>query len=286
LQNAASLSLAGLPFVLAVAGRRWRAAAGCATGAAVGLLPFVVCYAHYGRPTLLAEYADPALVSAARSASLLFDLNQGLLPHAPLLLAGFAAAVSLAVARRRWPLLAAVLFALPMFLAAQVQVNWNSDSRGLMRYWVWMVPVLAWVTAGGLGGRWRWAVAAASVVAHGGLQALDPPDSDYVRHRVLAAWALTHAPRWYQPDPEVFAERLHGEDGYDGRTGFDLPVGFVAADGTVTKLLADRASRHRLVDRFDVSPADLPLLLAAADSPVPVYLHPPPGSVRVRPGGR
>jgi hypothetical protein len=287
LQNPISLALAVVPFAAALRDRRWWAAAGCTLGGMTGLLTFAFYHAHFGTPTLLvAGYTDRGLISWGRTVSLLVDLNQGLLAYVPVLLLASAAAAIAALVRRQLLQLVALAATAVAMLAVQIQTNWNSDGLGLMRYLVWMIPPLAWVTATTWTGRTRWVIVVASVVIHLGLFALDPPRPGYLHQRVIAKWVLAHAPRLYDPDPEVFTERQCGSERYHPLGLIVLPCGFADDDGNVTKLLVDRESRHLLPEVFEVDPAILPALLEAADRDGRRYLHPPAGSVRLKPEGR
>lgn len=286
-QNPTSLALAAVPFAAALRDRRWGSAVGCTLGGMTGLLTFAFYYAHYGTPTLLvAGYTDSGLISWGRTLSLLADLNQGLIAYVPvLLLASVAAGVAALLRRQLLPLVALAATAAVM-ASVQIQTNWNSDGLGMMRYLVWMIAPLAWVTATVWTGRARGAIIAASLVVHLGLVALEPPAPGYIQQRELARLVLTHAPRLYDPEPEVFTERQYGGERYHRLGMIVLPCGFAADDGTVTKILVDRGTRHLLPDVFEVDPAALPELLAAADSERMVYIHPPAGTVRLKPGGR
>ena len=64
-----------------------------------------------------------------------------------------------------------------------------------------------------------------------------------------------------------------------------LPVAHGRASGEVTKLLVQRDSRDRLVERFRIDPAYLPVLLASPTlASHPRYVHPPAGTVWAAPG--
>jgi hypothetical protein len=284
LQNPSVILLGGAAAGAATLAGRWRSAVAAAAGAAVGLLPMAMCLYLFGQPSLIVEgYTDWRLVGWGRTAGLITCLNQGLLPYVPVLLVTVAFGLAGAAGRRAAAPLLVAAAVVGMLLSVQVQKNWNSDGCGLMRYLVWMLPPLAWVAAAGVGGWWRLAVPAA-VVGHGLIVAFDPPtEAGYTAHRPIAAWVLARFPHLYDPDHEVFIERgvAPAPTVRDGFT--DLPAGFATADGDVTKILVDRRSRDRLAQAYQVSPEYLPRLLADADAERPVYLHPPPGTVRVRP---
>jgi len=284
LQNPSILLLGGAAAGSAVlAGHWWRGIAAAAVSA-IGLVPMAFCQYLYGQPSLIAEgYTDWRLIGGDRTLGLFTCLNQGLLPYMPVLLLAFAAGLVRAVGRRAAPELLVAAALCGMLVSVQVQKNWNSDGCGMMRYLVWMLPAFAWVASAGIGRGW-WVVLPAAIVVQGSILALDPPTTEgYTAHRPVAAWVLAHYPRLYTPDPEIFVERGVSPVPRERDGDFVLPAGFATADGVVTKLLADRHSRDRLPHVYIVSPDYLSELFAAADSDWPVYIHPPPGTVLVRP---
>jgi hypothetical protein len=261
----------------------------------VAFLPAAYYLHHFGQPSLITRrHTDANLISVGRSLCLLFDLNVGLLPYVPVLLAAAASGAAAVVARRDVRGVLVVLALAGMFVGVQVQVNWNSDCAGMMRYLVWMLPPMAWLAVEGLGGRARLGVAVASAVVSGCVLAFDPPTpSNYMEHRPLARWVMAHWPAAYNPEFEIFVDRLgHQEDlpfeppaGATPETPVALPLAFGREDGEVTKLLVHRESASRLTQRFTIDPNYLPeLLRVAGASEKPVYVHPPAGAVRAEAG--
>jgi hypothetical protein len=177
-----------------------------------------------------------------------------------------------------------------MLLGMQMQINWNTDGRGLRRYLVWVLPAMAWVVARAWRDRAlaRWV--AAAVVTSGAVLLFEPPsDMNWLEHRPLARWVLREWPAFYDPDFEIFTERsAHGEapphwllEGVR-RDGWmlGLPVAHGRASGEVTKLLVHRDSAAELPRRFRIDPAYLPELRRRAEAATtPVYVEPPPGTV-------
>ncbi len=294
-QNPPLILLAAVPIVLALWERRWRSAVLAVLGGSVAAWPVVYYGLQSGVPGVMARTnSDPALISWSRMASLLVDLNAGLLPYVPVLLAAALWAPVRLVAQRHRPgmLLAAAVTG--VMLAVQVQINWNTDARGLQRYLVWMLPMLAWLVAQAWHGRARTWIVAASVVTSGAVLVIDPPaPTNWLEQRAVAGWVMEHAPALYNPPFEVFAERsAHAEapplwmtqGRRDGWLAV-LPAAHGRASGEVTKLLVQRDSREQLVERFRIDPTYLPVLLAAAEASVqPSYVHPPPGTVWAEPG--
>ena len=282
-QNAPVAALAALAVVLAAVrgGRRQVVAAGL--GAAVSLVAPLFYLVRYGEPSLLTRTgASLQLISAGRVGSLLFDLNQGMLPHAPgvLMLAGVAL-VPL-VRHRHGPALAVVATALAMVAVYGVQPNWNAGCAGMIRYGVWVLPLLAWAAA-----ECPWPPRAAvlsigtAVAAQLAIVLAGSSAQRHLTHSGLAAHVLEHAPALYSPEPEIFAERqLHAERPFHA----NLPLGFARASGEVTKLLLDACSLAWLPLRFRVDATYLDRVRRTHGQRAGLfYLVPPPGAVARRP---
>jgi hypothetical protein len=205
-----------------------------------------------------------------------------MLPYVPgLVLLGIASGV-LALAdgirARRWqePMLVATIVA--MILLCGVAPNWNAGEATIQRYTIWMMPLFAWIIVRHFPVRartvaWGGAVAIQTVIAVAG-----SPKMFYLEHTPLARWVLTHAPSLYDPEPDIFAERVfHEEVPLDEK----LPIGFVAPNGNqVTKVLVDAQSLDRLPERFRVDPVWLASIRARyAQKTGRFYLNPPAGAV-------
>lgn len=277
------LALLGVVAVgLATARRQWKDAGLAALAGLVAVVPMAFYYAHFGKLSLIAGAAtSTANVGLGRSLSMIFDLNQGLAGYVPLL--PLAALVGLLLGRSRAQL-AVVVAVVGMMLMAQTQTNWNGGAAGLHRYLVWMIPLLAWVAAEGLGRRGTSAFAVGVFVIHLPLLAVFPTDRlSYLDQRPLARWVLNQVPQLYSPPVEVFVERqLHSEF---ADPVAELPVGFARPHGTVTKLLVVKGCESRLSRYFVVTAEYREELLARiAEAETPTYIHPPRGTVTTNPG--
>jgi hypothetical protein len=284
-QNPPLVFLAGWAVICALRTRSVPRIAAAAVCAGVGLLPALFDQLAFGTPNLIAQLgqADARLISIRRVWSMLVDLNQGMLPWAAglVLLAGVA--LGRAVVQRSWSRLGFAAVILVTAAACCSTTNWNSGCAGLQRYAVWILPLLAWLAADGLQGLqgrgWRralWAGLTVNVVC----AALGSGKESYLQPTRLATWVLIHAPALYDPEPEIFRERVrHTEDSEVAR----LPVAFVDPRGVATKVLVDGASLGRLSDELVVEPAYLEEVRRAhAGLGGLFYLTPPPGAARAR----
>jgi hypothetical protein len=186
---------------------------GLAAGLAVFALPPLFNLVQFGVPNIIArKFSDPGLVSGTRLVSFFFDLNQGAIVALP----GVMAALLAWGWRRQWgPTAACLALVLALILPALAVLNWNSGAAGVMRYafWAGMPLVLALLLRVRAHGRWPpllalWLVLAqAAAMVHAG-------SYSYVEFSPLARFVLAHAPDHYHPEPEIFAERMAGNDDY------------------------------------------------------------------------
>jgi len=201
---------------------RWARVALLAAGIGAAFLPYLHNQSKFGMPSIIARYYnDMALATPERLFSFLFDLNQGMLIGFPALLSCAAIVVwHIEPGRRRsWCLHAilACLLAIGLALPTLTATNWNSGSLIVSRYGYWTsMPLLAVCLAGlvRLDTRTRWLALTAAVLlqAASSWQAWHTRPPPFLVHGRIAAWVLDHAPRWYNPDPEIFLERtLHRE---------------------------------------------------------------------------
>jgi hypothetical protein len=294
-QNPPLVLLAAVPVVLAARRGPWTKTLPVLAGATAAAIPVVYSMWLFGLPSLvLARHADVSLISIGRTASLLFDLNVGLLPYVPVLLVALPVALWRLRTTRNLRASLVAIAVTGLLLVVQVQINWNSDGRGLHRYLLWMLPSMVWLVLEVWQRRTRPWLVGASVCVSGAILVLTTPgETNWLEQGPLARWVLQRAPSLYNPDFELFAERSsHQEEPpawiLEGRRrGWmaALPVAHGYPSGEVTKLLVQRDSAARLPTRFRVDPVYLPRLMEVATASVePQYVHPPPGAVWAAPG--
>ncbi|GAB3460238.1 hypothetical protein GCM10027321_19460 [Massilia terrae] len=196
----------------------WREIGGVVLCGALAVTPAVFDLVVFGTPSIIGKLAtDPRLVTGRRLVSFFFDLNQGVMVGMP------AVAAALLLWGKRSPAawrvtLAAVAFAVAMALPALVATNWNSGADGIMRYALWTsMPLLfAFAWRARLAPRWPVALLAAVMLAQ--LAAtLHIRRYNYLEFSPLAKAAMTIAPGWINPEPEIFFERVMHKDGVNDR---------------------------------------------------------------------
>ena len=233
---------------------------------AVALSPIFVpplyFLALFGTPNLIAKagLSSTEYLSASRMASMLFDLNQGLLPHVPGLVLLWLGVAAISLARRSSALetAAMVITTLVVMAACCTTSNWNSACRLLMRYNIWILPWMAWtvirlIPDTSAARRCVYAALALNTALFLTFTAViiaRPKAFPYTRHLPQAAVVFRYFPSLYNPEFEIFAERtLHTDGEYAGKG----TVVFAAGDGTVTKTLVDPEDLHDVARQYEVS---------------------------------
>jgi len=283
LQNPPLFLLVLLAIALAAGHRNWRATALTATGAALSFLPALYYQALFGVPNLImsAGCTDVSLISPGRMWSVLADLNQGMLPFVPLVLLLGLLGGGMALARGRFTGILVLAVLLGMILLVGMQRNWNAGASGMMRYAVWMIPLLAWLAVDFVPRR-RWLVwlIAAGLLLQLGIVLNHDGREDYLRQSALARFVLTHGPRLYSPDPQIFSDRQLGRE-VNSWTGH-LPIPVVTESGDVTKILVDQYTHQHLSDYFMIEQDSAWVEEQEAGRPKGLYyLHPPRHGLRV-----
>lgn len=195
---------------------------GLALGLAVFALPLLFNLVQWGVPNIIAKkFSDPHLVGLARLVSFFFDLNQGMVLGIPGVLAALALwgwkgrDASHGARRTAGILVLSLLFMLALTLPALAVLNWNSGAAGVMRYafWAAMPILLALLLRMREQPSWPKALVLGLVLAQGAAMQHATMYS-YVEMSPLARLVLRHAPQWYHPEPEIFAERMGHNDNY------------------------------------------------------------------------
>jgi hypothetical protein len=152
-----------------------------------------------------------------------WDPNLGILPNFPALaLALVASVATLAVVRRRAlaspPILASAVVAVVLLASFAQTTNFNSGATpGPARYGLWLVPLaLPLLDAAAKSGTrwWRAALGSIAVASCATMLVAYRPSlpESYLSPTRLATFLWTHYPWLDDPLPEVFSERLRGED--------------------------------------------------------------------------
>jgi hypothetical protein len=182
-----------------------------AVSVAIVALPLAYYKIRLGVWSPLIGYTHPTWPSIRAIVSLLADPNVGLLPNAPCVAAAGVWAIAARDSRvpwRDWMLAAAACVLMLAAFSQSVNLN-HGATPGLNRWTLWLTPWLLLIVPS------RTPKATARVLI--GLAALNlawgawffrPSLPEVYRYPTMTtSWLWTHAPRWYAPAPEIFAER-------------------------------------------------------------------------------
>lgn len=270
-----------IPFVLlrfvSIHGFRWKQLLlFCAVGT-VSLIPSIFYFYHFGTPNLIMfiHATDVQYITFRRLLSLLFDINQGMILSIPLILILFFAHsiskyVQLAgnfikkTAKKRvadkqniscsfnlWFPIILVAMAIP----SMQQINWNMGESVIVRYatWMSMLPVayivseINWYRIRNLSILVLLIVSQIGITQYFG--GFTPEGWRYVAFYKHSQFVLNHYPCMYNPEPEIFAERVrHREE----VTPDDSPVFYKTPDGVVTKALVHKNYIEKLDDKLHI----------------------------------
>lgn len=192
-------------------------------GLALGFALFAVAPAfnllQFGVPSIIATVAtDASLISPLRLFSLYFDLNQGMIVAIPvlalaLLLWGWAGRSRAQRLRQLAVLTLGILLTIALALPALSVHNWNSGANGVMRYAFWCAMPLLLALLLRLREEARWPRVLVGLLLAGQAGAMSQASSyRHVNFSPQAKWVMRVAPELYNPVPEIFAERLQGEE--------------------------------------------------------------------------
>ncbi len=217
-------------------------------------------------------------VSLDRLWSFWFDINQGLVVWSALPVLAFFFALSCGVARRRWNGMGAVAVVFLSVTLCATTINWNAGNASVIRYSVWVYPLVAFYVAQTL----RWNGLLASVLVCGAVgQAFlcDWPrgNTRYLFHNAAARAVLDHFPCLYNPEHEIFKDRsAHVNQAHDG------PYTYVLGgqeEGEVRKILMSASDVEAAEKDFDIKDRAYWNRMVRELTDRPAYINPPRGAV-------
>jgi hypothetical protein len=199
----------------------WTSSASAKDIAALAIVPILFSapilfnLAKFGVPSQLAAVStDPSFITGNRLFSFFFDLNQGMMIGVPALFASIAWIV-LSREGKAMRILAcgAIVFSICMAVPALSTGNWNAGSAGMMRYAFWAAMPLLFVCMlyardKHVPHRWIALILLVQLGASWMERKYNP-----VEFSPLARFVLTRFPSAYNPDFEIFSERLRNREG-------------------------------------------------------------------------
>ncbi len=209
-------------------------------------LPIIISYYRFGTFSRVADIAMENKYLLHKAAGYLFDLNLGIFPYEPILLIAFIVLILLGF--RKYPKDAILnllsITGILFIITRQRQIN--SGMQGIMRYCVWIIPVMIffvvfhWPPVNGK----RFGLVIASVAESVFTAALVSYcvwfGGAYNEIR-FADWTkalIDAAPQMYNPTHGIFYSRTLGRELYDS----PVPVVYENEQGYVRKILLSKAA--------------------------------------------
>jgi hypothetical protein len=179
----------------------------------------------------LVGYTHPGLPSARAVASLLCDPNVGLFANAPFVFVAALTGLTFArqrsdsetdqwstpsparSSRREWAIVACAWMVLLTGFAQSMNVN-HGATPGINRWTLWLMPWLllivpAYPRIAVKGARHAITLLLTALSVSWSIWYFRPGLPEVYRYPThVASWLWTHAPTWYAPAPEIFAERV------------------------------------------------------------------------------
>jgi len=178
---------------------------------------------HATNPIVSTGGADFSNISLSRLSSLWFDLNQGMILGFGALMLFCSIAIFMAVSEAKSHIFdrvhGVVILASCLILSVLClpQGNWNSGSAVLLRYCLWIgigLPFAILSLTRGIRKLFRNSVLLLSGVGQISIWSFTgiPAKIDHLYFNKISRWVLDYHPEWYNPEPEIFAERLCGKE--------------------------------------------------------------------------
>ncbi len=205
-------------------------------------LPFVFYLVNYNAPSLIMKVGAANInnMSAQRMIDLLLDLNSGILPYLPEMMIFFFLAVGYNLVHRKWNMLVWVVIVFFLMLFSTQTSVWNSDTAGMQRYAIWMIPIMVFIIFSTFAlhqwMKWVWVVGATFQVFiigwYGGLNQIP----FWLNLSPIAEFTLDHYPSLYSPEPAIFVDRVLGQAVSYPQNTFAM---YTTQAGVVTKMWTD-----------------------------------------------
>lgn len=226
---------------------------------AFSFFPYAFYYYHYRTPNLITQrgFVDPSLISLERFISTLFDLNQGLIVGFPGIMIGVFIVLGYrliqALLKKKQPAFNQADILLVVFLLmlqpTLSQTNWNHGQEIFSRYTFWTaMALIVWLGANltELQGVLRYSLLPLMLILQlfpNELFFRRAGDGHYLKMKSQAAWVLSNFPNLYNPEPEIFAERVREYEKF-GETiapnKLDSPFIYLDSTGNIRKILIHR----------------------------------------------
>ncbi|NRT37503.1 hypothetical protein BJV38_005598 [Clostridium beijerinckii] len=222
-------------------------------------IPFLFYYINYGTFSLIVSSGYVKANGIANKInSLFFDLNQGILPFMPMLIIMFFIILVFGLLKKKLEVLLYIGTILMIMLGCSLQMNWNPGESGIMRYNVWITPILIYFVIiykdSFIKIRFKKTfekliitsifITTMIIICTGTFKY----KYKHIEFNPLSKMVMNVFPSIYNPQEEIFAERALGmETDYYNK----LPVIYSDESGYVKKVLMNNDSVNILLNELD-----------------------------------
>ena len=188
--------------------------------------------------------SDFSLISFHKFLSYFFDLNQGAILYSGLLLVVFLYYIIKNLLHKNFKYFELVLCAIVFVLLSLSAPNWNCGISVVLRYVVWTYPFLVFYVVYNINPEKQTFLKVLLLINMFALCSMNnwfKGNPDYLHNTSLANTVLSRAPVLYNPEHEIFAERLAQRELVQ-----PYPSVFISEEGVVKKVLTDKSGWQTL----------------------------------------
>jgi len=188
----------------------------------ITVLPYLsnLYYFHTLNPQIILGATSLSYVTLDKIWGLFFDLNYGLLPYLPIAVGTSLFLFGYSLLKRE--IFIPSIWGIMILMAAfcSTNGNWNSSMMYILRYGVWMIPLIFLILIYGLESLksrdfniiMLIMLISTSYVVSANL--IEYNRSNYLQFNEISKDVMVFYPSLYNPNPEVFGERAIGKEGY------------------------------------------------------------------------
>ena len=204
------------------------------------LLSPLFYWINYSTPNLIAKIGASKLefINFGKFLSYFFDLNQGAIVYSGLLLLIFLWLVVKNLVLKKFKYFELVIISLIMIISCLTTPNWNSGMSHVMRYFVWLYPMIVFYVVYSVDftkQKLLGYILIANMFILCCAQSWFKGSEVYIWHNTIAKAVLSNYPALYNPDHEIFMERVVHKEGH-----IPYPVVFISDNGKIKKILTTR----------------------------------------------
>jgi len=226
-------------------------------------LPIIHTFINFGKLNLVASVARENKYILEKGIAYWMDLNLGILPYMPVIVAWFIFQLFWLIKKQSWMAFLHILCITGIYYVLANQRQINSDMAGMMRYNVWVTPILLFLIINTTDNFDKnklyniFCILSVTITMAMICLAVGLPDSySGIYSRLdFAPWSkivLKYVPEIYNPYHGIFLSRTLGEEIYDANEsvvymdneGYARKILIVNGDASSLKVFGDETSKY------------------------------------------